>query len=250
MPFPLALIPAIVAAGAAIWGQHKQSKENRKLAEFQADQNKQLLDEQLKYNTPANQMLRYQQAGMNPHLVYGQGSPGNQQAPLSYPDIKPTDFQSLMNVVPLVNQTRLAESQVQAQNASTMQKYSMVELNKIQARVLAANPLLNDDGFKAIIDGLKATATLKQEQASGQSIQNFVSEASSGHAVNKIFNEVKLLEQRFDLGQQDKAIKAEILKSKEFQNAILDVQQKFLTDGDVSPGQILQFIQLLLLKAL
>lgn len=245
-----ALIAAAIAAGASIWSQRKQSKENKKLAEFQAAKNKEMLDDQLEYNTPANQMRRYQDAGMNPHLVYGQGSPGNQNAPLSYPDIKPTDYGTLMQALPVFNQTRLADSQVQAQNAATMQKHSMVELNKIQARVLSANPLLNDDGFKAIIDGLKATAILKQEQASGQSIQNFVSEASSGHAVNKIFQEVKLLEQRFDLGQQDKAIKAEILKSKEFQNAILDVQQKFLTDGDVSPGQILQFIQLLLLKAL
>lgn len=249
-----ALLAAAIAAGASIWSAHKSSKDNKNNAKFQAAQNKKLLDEQLEYNKPKNQMARYQEAGLNSHLIYGQGSPGNQASPLSYPDIKPTDYSAIGNAaagaIPAYNQTRLADAQVQATNATTMQKNALTELNKMQARVLEKNPLLDDAGFKATIDGLKATAMLKEEQTKGTSISNFINEAAAGHSVNKIFQEVKILEQRFNLGQQDSAIKAEILKGKEFQNAIAEVQQKFLTDGDISPGQILQFIQLLLLKAL
>lgn len=246
-----ALAAAAIAAGVGIWQAHKQNKENRKLAGYQHARNAELLDKQLAYNSPESQMKRYQDAGLNPHLVYGQGSPGNQNAPLQYPDIKPTDYQSLMsNVVPVFNQTRLADAQVQAQNASTMQRHAMTDLNRMQTEVLKKNPLLDNAGFKAIIDGLKATAALKESQGSGQKLQNFVTEATAGHVVNKIYHEVELLEQRFNLGKIDAKIKAEILTSKEFNNAILEVQKKFMTDGEVTPQHIVQFIQLLLMKAL
>jgi len=36
------------------------------------------------YNTPAAQMARYKAGGLNPLLVYGQGTPGNQPAPAQY----------------------------------------------------------------------------------------------------------------------------------------------------------------------
>lgn len=39
--------------------------------------NRDLWREQAAYNTPKNQMLRYQEAGLNPNLVYTQGNPGN-----------------------------------------------------------------------------------------------------------------------------------------------------------------------------
>ena len=39
--------------------------------------NRDLWREQAAYNTPKNQMLRYQEAGLNPNLVYSQGNPGN-----------------------------------------------------------------------------------------------------------------------------------------------------------------------------
>jgi len=250
-----AIIGAAVAAAGMYVNyrqQKKQNQANRDLAAFQAQANDRYQDKQNAYNAPINQMDRFKAAGLNEHLIYGQGSPGNQSSPQTYPDIKPVDYQkqNLDALIPIYNQSRLADAQVQAQNASTRQKYSQVQLNELQARVIAKNPLLDDEGFKAIIDGLKSTAELKAFDAEGQKISNFVNQASSGHQVSKVFHEVELLEQRFRLGEKDSAIKAEVLKSKEFQNAILDVQKKFMTDGEVTPQHVLQFIQLLLLKAL
>lgn len=245
-----AIIAAVVGGIITLLSQDKQNKANKQLAQQQHDANKQLLQEQLKYNTPQSQMQRFQDAGLNPNLIYGQGSPGNQSAPLSYPDIKPTDYSTLMNVVPLFNQSRLTEAQVQAQNASTLQKYAMTDLNRLQAQVLRKNPLLDKEGFQAIIDGLKASANLKEEQTKGARIENFVNVATSGQRIDKVFKEIQLLDQRFKLGELDGKLKAEVLTSKEFQNAILEVQKKFMTDGDITPQHIVQFIQLLLMKAL
>lgn len=37
---------------------------------------------QNEYNSPVSQMQRYQAAGLNPNLIYGQGNPGNQGSPV------------------------------------------------------------------------------------------------------------------------------------------------------------------------
>lgn len=73
---------AITAAGAVIgqgtnaWAQGKMNKKTRKFSEMMY--NKQRADNladwamQNEYNSPRAQMQRYQEAGLNPHLIYGQ----------------------------------------------------------------------------------------------------------------------------------------------------------------------------------
>lgn len=245
-----ALAAGIISFVGSLIMANRQEKANKGLAATQNEANTRMLKEQLEYNKPKNQMERFQEAGLNPNLIYGQGSPGNQTAPLTYPDIKPTDLSRIMDAVPLFNQTMLAQSQVQAQNAKTRQTYAVTEVNKLQAKVLAKNPLLDDAGFTAIIDSLKASAAIKGQEFQQSQIKTFTDTASANWSVLKLEKEVNLLDQRFKLGELDGSLKAEVLKSKEFQNAILEVQKKFMADGDVGPGQILQFIQSLLLKIL
>lgn len=251
MPFPL--IPIAIAAGSAIMqgiANRRQAKKNMELAKFQADANQRYIDAQNKYNTPKAQMARYADAGLNPQLIYSQGSPGNQSQPNSFPEIGRVNYSDMFqSVIPVMNQTAMTMAQTGAIDAKTRQTYAMTELNKMQTKLISANPLLDDAGFKATIDGLKASAELKAQDSKLRSIQTGIADMSQGHVVEKVFKEVQLLEQRFNLGEQDKAIKAQVLKSKEFQNAILEVQKKFMTDGDVTPQHILQFIQMLLLKA-
>lgn len=63
-----------------------QNKANKELAQYQYEQQKQMIREQNAYNTPAAQMQRYQDAGLNPHLIYGDGkaSAGNQTSVATY----------------------------------------------------------------------------------------------------------------------------------------------------------------------
>lgn len=262
MPFP-ALIPLIAAGVSAIGGligQGMQKRANMKLAQFQATANEKYLQSQLQYNTPANQMARYQQAGLNPHLIYGQGSPGNQNAPLNYPDIKTTDMQSaLASLVPAFSNAMMTQSQVQSIDAKTRQTYVLTALNKLQASVLARNPLLDAGAYNAIIDGLKSSAEIKAADAS---IKTQTEEWWSGRksfkvdgvemhgpaGILKMETELKLLEQKYNLGTADQKIKAEVINSKGFQNDLLEIQTKWMKDGEITPQHILQFIQLLLLK--
>jgi len=250
----VSIVAALITNSQNKKAQERQISANQALAKTQADANERYQAEQNEYNKPTNQIARFQEAGLNPNLIYGQGSPGNQSAALSYPEIRPTDLLSgrktASDTVQEFNQTRLTNAQVSAQNASTMQKHAQTEVAKLQAQVIAKNPLLDDAGFKATIQSLVTTANLKQEQLRGQKIANTQAAGMGPAALAKVWQETKLLEQKFNLNTQDAKIKAEVLKSKEFQNAILEVQKKFMADGDIGPQQILQFVQLLLMKAL
>lgn len=75
-------------------GAGLQYKYNRKLAEQQNQYNIDMWNMQNEYNSPANQMKRYEQAGLNPNLIYGQGTPGNaasspEQVTPAAPDLTP-----------------------------------------------------------------------------------------------------------------------------------------------------------------
>lgn len=58
-----------------LWNQQNRYNENRIDTENQYSRD--TWDLENKYNSPQSQMARYSKAGLNPHLIYGQGTPGN-----------------------------------------------------------------------------------------------------------------------------------------------------------------------------
>ena len=64
----------------------EQNAYNVLLAKYESEMNRKLIQEQNEYNSPLNQIKRYQAAGLNPNLIYGNGSSssGNQQTPAQY----------------------------------------------------------------------------------------------------------------------------------------------------------------------
>lgn len=256
---PVWVVPAAIAAAQIIGNlisNRQQKKANQGLAEFQAQANEKYLNQQLEYNTPQQQMLRFQEAGLNPNLIYGQGNPGNQSAPLSYPDIKPTDYQSIAsNLGPLLNQSAMMQAQTSAIDAKTNKTYVETQLAQLQKRVLEKNPLLDDVGFKAIIDGLVSTARIKESDASmkGLEAQFYgMRDVSTGLPTmwEKMYKELDLLDQRYKLNSLDMNLKSQVIKSKDFQNALQEIQVRWMKDAAITPQHVYQFIQLLLMKLL
>lgn len=234
MPAPW-VAPAIIAGATTLMNMIGRQRE-RKL-------NERYLARQNEYNTPQWQMMRYKQAGLNPALVYTQGSSGNQTTALSAPSSSPgTEFAQSYN------QSGLAQSQVAANTARTEQTKVLKEVNELQRDLLARNPLLNDEGFKATIDSLKAAADVKQKEASLKQIEVWRNEAMANHQVSKIVKEVEMLDRKFKLNDLDQAIRAEVLKSKEFQNEILEIEKRFMVDFEMSPKNILDFLKILLIQ--
>lgn len=82
------LLGAGVGALGSLFGQNQgnkaalkqvelQNKGNMQLAEYAFDRNLDMWERQNAYNTPAEQMQRLVDAGLNPNLMYGQGTTGN-----------------------------------------------------------------------------------------------------------------------------------------------------------------------------
>lgn len=98
MPFPLALAGPLISGSSGLMDQINTERVNRDQQKYNEKwYNRQLTDNinlwrmQNEYNTPAAQMARFKEAGLNPNLIYGQGNPGN-AAQLSRPDVQPTQF--------------------------------------------------------------------------------------------------------------------------------------------------------------
>lgn len=113
------IIGAVIGAGAGLYDSYqnrKTSKENTQRtiaaqkaeAELAYQRSMEMWNMQNAYNTPEAQMQRFIEAGLNPHLIYGQGSPGNTavstpqyQAPnLQYKYEAPTYGAALQSILP------------------------------------------------------------------------------------------------------------------------------------------------------
>lgn len=101
----------------------KVARENRQFALEMWNKNNE-------YNTPLNQMNRLKEAGLNPNLMYGQGTTGNASAPASAEGRKPTQY-DFMPALQMYQQIRMNKSQQQLQD-------SQAELNHAQAAKVKA----------------------------------------------------------------------------------------------------------------
>ena len=126
-------IPAIIGGAAALAGglvgglmnrksQKDANRTNIKLAREQQQFAQKMIQQQNEYNSPAAQMQRYAQAGLNPNLVYTQGNPGNQTSIPSYQraEVKPTEFHfqgDMANAVAQVYNNLQAVAQIRKANA-------------------------------------------------------------------------------------------------------------------------------------
>lgn len=112
----MALLSAIPIIGAA--AELYDSYQNRKLSRENTDKtiraNKEeselayqrdlaMWNRQNEYNTPQAQMQRFTNAGLNPHLIYGQGSSGLASAPPEYAPARQQYAYESMPVSPAIN---------------------------------------------------------------------------------------------------------------------------------------------------
>lgn len=115
----------------------RTNKYNRGLAKLQHKQNVEMWNMMNMYNTPAAQMQRFKDAGLNPHLIYGQGTPGNTTMPPAMPGYK-ADFSNIPAPI----------DTLQMLNA-----YQDYRMKKAQTNLIEANEekVMADVGIKDIL---------------------------------------------------------------------------------------------------
>lgn len=98
--------------------------------------------EQAEYNKPINQMARFQEAGLNPNLIYSQGNPGNMT---SSPTMQPTHFDFDPNKQFVLSATR---KNMIAQNDNLHQQNTLLQSQGSLATEQARKLRLENDFFE------------------------------------------------------------------------------------------------------
>lgn len=70
----MSIYEALVGGAIGIAGGIYQNRQNRKEAALAFQRQRQLINEANIYNAPVNQMARLREAGLNPNLIYGNGT--------------------------------------------------------------------------------------------------------------------------------------------------------------------------------
>lgn len=85
----------------------RRNKLNREAQRQAMHYNTELWKQQNEYNSPQAQMERFKAAGLNPHLIYGQGTPGNAQgiAPYQAPQMDFTPPQNPLDLLDTYHDT-------------------------------------------------------------------------------------------------------------------------------------------------
>lgn len=136
---PLAIMAGVQTAANLIGQKHAQKvamkntnltiAENKKLAQQSYDIEKQNISEMNKYNSPASQMQRFIDAGLNKKLVYQQGNPGNQTQIAKYnPPTVQYNYEPGFKGESLTPLTNLPQAAIQVKNL-----YYQGQINKAKA---------------------------------------------------------------------------------------------------------------------
>ncbi len=100
------------------------NRANREMQREANEQNERLWREQMEYNSPASQMARFKQAGLNPNLAYGDN--GNAGAPPEYVSSRnqapQVDPMAISNALLIKKQLDLADAERENVEADTRQK--------------------------------------------------------------------------------------------------------------------------------
>lgn len=232
-----------------------ENKMNRANAEWTLAQNRELQAQQRLYDSPIEQRKRMEAAGYNPNLFYGMGNSGASQA-VAMDAISPVRLgqpqSSYGELGSALMQSHMQQAQMGMIEQKQVESQQKTELLQAQEQLIQANPYMRPAYVDAMVKQLQAVADLKAREESWSSTRQteqstdesgnpvFTVRASNGY--RKMNEELKLLEQRFHLSEADQKIKAKILESKEFQNAILEIEKKWKADGDLSPQVIMDGI--------
>lgn len=129
-----AVIGAVGALGSSLINYEAQQGANDKSIE--------LWREQAQWNKPINQMARYQEAGLNPNLVYSQGNPGNlASSPTPKAPQVDLDLLGAMQLDASLKNMREQNKNLQAQN-------SLIESQTSVAKENARKQALENDYFE------------------------------------------------------------------------------------------------------
>lgn len=231
------------------------NRANMKLAQYSYDQQKQMIQEQNEYNSPLQQMKRYEEAGLNPALIYGNGasSAGNQQSLARYdaPDIKAPQVDALA-----LSEAVKSAMQVAALKADLDIKHQEFEnLKEEQFRIRADRHAKDiDNAYNAFLTGfdpglvtqagdaekIRDSSRFKRYSADLMSVEAMTAYRNSAKAlvdINREVNKLTKSEKQYYLDNIQPLLK-EIMEKRrdglDVSNELLTLQKKFFTADKIA----------------
>lgn len=128
-------------AGPINW--RYQQQENKRQRDWDTAQ----WNKQNQYNTPANQMARYREAGLNPNLMYGQGSSGN-AAPAAQPKYEKATPNFTMMDPQTLAQIELTKAQTENTRADTQLKGGKTNTEAFNTKVMELKAKMEQAKFR------------------------------------------------------------------------------------------------------
>jgi hypothetical protein len=200
----MAILGAILGAGASLLGsalnfgsQRQTNNQNMELAKYQYSQAKEMQNKEFLYNMdmwnaqnaynhPTQQMQRLQQAGLNPNLVYGNGSVvGNTTS--NYPQYKAPEYKSPHLTAPQFNFDPYQAVQFGQQLAMQKAQVNMLDAQTAKVEQETKNSAL-DNIYKTLQNaGMKVDVNTKQrlqETTIQQAIQTLQNSQTSQQLMN------------------------------------------------------------------
>ena len=185
MAIPFAALGGVLSGIGALAGIGRGSRQNRRNIRnmrMQYQMDKQMFDYQNAYNTPAKQMQRLKAAGLNPALMYGQGTTGNATG---YPQSKqlPAYMETPVDTATLV-QGAMATQQLLQSKAQTKKTNEEAELTKVQKEVAMGRSEYDIALGQAQLNNVK-----KQTSEIDQKIENLI---ASKKQINETTAKIRL----------------------------------------------------------
>lgn len=197
------MIGSLLAAGASLLGTHLINRQNMKN-----------YYEMRQYNTPAAQMQRFRNAGLNPHLIYTQT---NETSPA--PEMKIPDFSTLGNITSEISEFQnIKESKARVNNLDKVNQQldeqikTQILENIMRQKNIDWQDLFNEANYETVKQNL--TNAKKQFDLLDSQIKKVTRET-----------------QRFDMNDFADLMNT-IFKSKELENAArsLNIEQAKLNE--------------------
>ena len=196
------------------------NKSNMKLAQYQFDTQKEMWKMNNEYNTPEAQMERYYRAGLNPNLIYGQGTPGNSTSAPSYQAPRMEAPQVRFNLPEVLNQfqnMKQSDAQIDNINANTA-----VTTQKAVTEGLVQQKILSDTRYTNV------------KSSTAQMLQNTQAEVLKAN-LDKLNQQIKNEQvRRTLLSNQASSIKEDV-NYKAWRNAL---NEKGVTASDALPYRV------------
>lgn len=222
---PLPLVP-IIAAGSALAQSGINAASARAQQKRANEFNLDMWNRQNAYNTPAEQMKRFKDAGLNPNLIYGQGNSGNAgSAPqferLAESGLSPINVSDATSVFSQMYDLRTKNAQVdrlQAETENTKQETLLKILDgvgktlqnkKLQAEAPYFESIakMSAEALDASIQKTKAATTFTLDENQRQAIQNSRNVAESIARVYQIETGTELTKQMIKNAGLEQVIK-------------------------------------------